>query len=190
MSKTNNKKFRNWAFILYEDSAPPNWRQLIIKSGVPTACSPWHNLDINELGENLKPHKHCIVAFKGPTTQANVKFLMTDPLNATRPEPVASIRGYYNYFTHEHETDKAVYSALDVEVFNGFDIERFDVEDKIPPSTITAELCALIIDNNVTNFTDLFQIALNLGSEYIDILSKKAYFFRCFINDLRFNKEG
>lgn len=185
MSKNSNKKFRNWSFIMYADSAPADWRQWFIKQGIPTACSPWHDSDKDGEGNLLKAHKHVVVAFSGPTTFNNVKSLLTDPLNATRPEPVASIRGYYRYFTHELETGKAIYSSDDIECFNGFNIERFGAGDKVSSAVLTSELCELIFNCEITNFFDLFHMSKSLGTEYVDVLSKKAYFFRCILNDTR-----
>lgn len=185
MSKNSNKKFRNWSFILYSESAPENWRQWLIKQGIPTACSPWHDSDKDTEGNLLKAHKHVVVAFSGPTTFNNVKSLITDPLNATRPEPVASIRGYYQYFTHELETNKAIYSSDDIECLNGFNIDRFGTGDKVSSGVLTSELCELIFNSNVDNFFELFQMAKNLGIEYVDVVSKKAYFFRCVLNDIK-----
>lgn len=184
MSKNSNKKHRNWSFILYSDSAPDDWRQVLIKQGIPTACSPWHDSDKDKEGNLLKPHKHVILAFSGPTTFNNVKSLITDPLHGTRPEPVASIRGYYQYFTHELETNKAIYSAANIECFNAFNIERFGAGDKVSSAVLVSELCELAVNSGVTNFFDLFQMAKNLGTEYVDSLSKKAYFFRCILNDI------
>lgn len=185
MSKNSNKKFRNWSFILYADSAPNDWRQILIKQGIPTACSPWHDSDNDKEGNLLKPHKHVILAFSGPTTFNNVKSLFTEPLNATRPEPVASIRGYYQYFTHELETNKAIYSADDIDCFNGFNIERFGSGDKVSSAVLVSELCELAVNSGVTNFFELFQIAKSLGTDYVDVLSKKSYFFRCILNDIK-----
>lgn len=188
MSKDINKKFRNWSFILYAESAPEGWRQWLIKQGIPTACSPWHDSDKDENGNLLKSHKHVIVAFSGPTTFSNVKSLITAPLNATRPEPVASIRGYYQYFTHELETNKAIYSANDIELFNGFNIERFGSGDKVPSAVLISELCEVIVNCEISRFIDLFQLAKGLGTEYVDVVSQKAYFFRCFLNDIKYEE--
>lgn len=185
MSKNSNKKFRNWSFILYADSAPADWRQILLKQGIPASCSPWHDSDKDEDGNLLKSHKHVVVAFNGPTTFNNVKSLLTEPLNATRPEPVASIRGYYQYFTHERETNKALYSADDIELFNGFDISRFDSNDKVPSAVLISELCEVIVNCEISRFIDLFHLAKGLGTEYVNVLSQKAYFFRCILNDMQ-----
>ena len=38
-----NVKKRNWAFVLYPESAPENWREELQKTGLQCAISPLHD---------------------------------------------------------------------------------------------------------------------------------------------------
>ena len=49
MSK--NVKKRNWAFVLYPESAPEDWKEQLRLSGLQGAISPLHDKDINPTGE-------------------------------------------------------------------------------------------------------------------------------------------
>ena len=94
-----NIKKRNWAFILYLDSAPINWRDILQETGCMFAISPYHDKDINPDNTPKKPHYHIIMCYDGPTSY-NVVKRITDSVNATIPQPLEQIRGYYRYFTH------------------------------------------------------------------------------------------
>ena len=49
---------RSWAFVMYPDSMPDNWEEIISSTGLPMAISPLHDKDINPTGEIKKPHYH------------------------------------------------------------------------------------------------------------------------------------
>lgn len=42
-----NIKKRNWAFVLYPESAPADWREQLQKTGLQCAISPLHDKDMN-----------------------------------------------------------------------------------------------------------------------------------------------
>lgn len=48
-----NIKKRNWGFILYTESAPLNWIEILKESGLPCCISPLHDKDVDSDG-NLK----------------------------------------------------------------------------------------------------------------------------------------
>ena len=53
------EKSRYFTFLLYEDSAPDNYLELLESLNIPMAISPWHDLDIKT--EKLTPegNLHC-----------------------------------------------------------------------------------------------------------------------------------
>lgn len=53
-------KGRNWAFLVYPESLPSNWEDIITETGLPMAFSPLHDKDVNPNGEEKKPHYHVI----------------------------------------------------------------------------------------------------------------------------------
>ena len=65
-----NVKKRNWAFFVWPDSAPEDWREQLQKTGLQCAVSPLHDKDVNEgTGEVKKAHWHVIrLATSGCTT--------------------------------------------------------------------------------------------------------------------------
>ncbi|MBC9721970.1 MAG: replication protein RepB, partial [Lactobacillus sp.] len=49
------EKSRYFTFLLYEDSAPDNYLELLESLNIPMAISPWHDLDIKT--EKLTPEE-------------------------------------------------------------------------------------------------------------------------------------
>jgi len=54
---------RNWTFVLYEDSAPVNWRDILDDEHIEWIESPWHDKDVNANGEPKKKHKHIALLY-------------------------------------------------------------------------------------------------------------------------------
>ena len=117
-------KKRNWAFVVYPESAPSDWIEQLQQRGVVGAISPLHDKDLNATGEPKKAHWHVIVTYEGPTAQSVVERL-TERLNAPKPIPLEQVRGYYRYLTHKDNPEKAQYDEKDIQTLNGFSIRDF-----------------------------------------------------------------
>ena len=124
MATKNNVKKRNWAFVLYPESAPSDWREQLQLTGLQCAVSPLHDKDVNPDGEPKKAHYHIIVCYSGPTSFNVVKGL-TDKLNQPIPIALEQIRGYYRYLTHKDNPEKYQYSADDVFTNNSSALHKF-----------------------------------------------------------------
>ena len=116
-------KKRNWGCVIYPESAPEDWQQILQLKGVPFAVSPLHDKDIDdEVSKKLKkPHYHVILSYGSPTTFNNVRTLLEE-LHQPIPIPLESVGGYYRYFTHKDNPDKYQYNSNDIKIFNGFDV--------------------------------------------------------------------
>ena len=95
-----NVKKRNWAFVLYPESAPKDWREQLQQTGLQCAISPLHDRDVNADNSPKKAHYHVILAYSGPTSFNVVKGL-TENLNQPIPQPLEQMRGYYRYLSHK-----------------------------------------------------------------------------------------
>lgn len=59
MNKKKDKRSSKWAFLLYKESTPDNYLEILEEMHVPFVLSPWHDKDVNiETGEVKKAHKH------------------------------------------------------------------------------------------------------------------------------------
>jgi predicted RNA-binding Zn-ribbon protein involved in translation (DUF1610 family) len=114
------KRKRNWLFVVYPESAPENWREVIQAEHVPGYISPLHDADINADGEPKKAHWHVLLTFAGLKTFEQVKSL-TNLLNAPAPIPCEDIRGAVRYLCHLDNPEKAQYRPADVVSLGGND---------------------------------------------------------------------
>lgn len=189
MAEKNVKK-RNWAFVLYPESAPADWREQLQKAGLPCAISPLHDQDVNATGEPKKAHHHIILVYGSPTTFKNVESL-TKRLNQPIPQPLEQVRGYYRYLTHEDNPEKAQYSKADIQTLNGFSISDFVEMTKSEVTKYKREIVAFIQDNYMTEYADLMD-ALLAGAgpeEWFDVASNNTLFFSAYLKSRRFRED-
>lgn len=178
-----NIKKRNWAFVLYPESAPADWREQLKRAGMKCAISPLHDRDVNPDKTPKKAHYHVILCYDGPTTYNNVKRL-TEELRQPIPQPLEQVRGYYRYLTHEDNPEKAQYSKADIEVLNGFAIQDFVEMSKSEVGKRTREIVQLIRDNDITEYSDLIDILIGAGegmAEHYEVARTNTLFFKAYL---------
>ena len=180
-----NMKKRNWAFVLYPESAPENWKELLQQTGLGIAISPLHNKDINPTGETKKAHYHIILTYDGPTTYNNVRSL-TELLGQPIPQPLEQVRGYYRYLTHKDNPEKAQYDEKDIITYNGFNIQDFVELTSSEVMAIKKQLQSFIRDNHITEYSLLMDLLLdNEMSSMYDVASNHTYFLDKYITSYR-----
>lgn len=113
---------RTWATIVYPDSAPSNWLDILSDFKVPCAISPLHCDDINPNGEKKKPHYHVVFSFDSVKSQQQVKDIITS-FGGVGTEKVNSLRGYCRYLCHLDNPEKAQYSTKEVRTLFGLDYQ-------------------------------------------------------------------
>lgn len=180
-----NVKKRNWAFVLYPESAPDNWKELLQQTGLGIAISPLHNKDINPDNTIKKPHYHIILIYDGPTTYNNVRSL-TESLNQPIPQPLEQVRGYYRYLTHKDNPEKYQYDEIDILTYNGFNIKDYVELTSSEVLAIKKQLQQFIRDNKITDYCLLMDILLdNEMSNMYEVASNHTYFFDKYITSYR-----
>ena len=110
MPQTKNVKSRNWTFLVYPESAPEDWEDIL--AGL-TYCYKLHDCDVVKVLRAQKAHDHVVLTFEGPTTYNTVKDL-TDRLNSPAPQPVKSLRGMIRYLIHADNKNKYQYKREDI----------------------------------------------------------------------------
>ena len=116
------KRSNKWAFLIYKESAPDNYIEVLEGLHVPFVLSPWHDKDIHSnTGEIKKAHKHGALYFESLKSYSQVSELITEKLNGpTHVEAVMSPKGMYDYFTHAENPDKTPYNIEDIESGNKY----------------------------------------------------------------------
>lgn len=188
MSTKKSTKKRNWAFVLYPESAPADWLERLKLSGLMGAVSPLHDKDINADGEPKKAHYHIILVYAGPTS-FNVVNALCESLNQPIPQPLESVRGYYRYLTHKDNPEKYQYSDTDIVTFGGFDYRDYVEMTKSEVLKCIRSVQALIRDNDISEYSDLLDLLddNDMVDEY-DVASSHTMLFGKYI-DSRRNKK-
>lgn len=183
-------KKRNWAFVVYPESAPSDWIEQLQQRGVVGAISPLHDKDLNATGEPKKAHWHVIVTYEGPTAQSVVERL-TELLNAPKPIPLEQVRGYYRYLTHKDNPEKAQYDEKDIQTLNGFDIRDFVEMTKSEVNAKIRIIQKMIRELDFLEYADLLDYLQDndeLADEY-DVAINHTILLNTYIKSRRYKRE-
>ncbi|UGQ07096.1 replication protein [Streptococcus anginosus] len=181
------KRSNKWAFLLYKESAPENYLDILEEMQVPYILSPWHDQDVDKkTGELLKAHKHGALFFDSLKSYTQVSELLTENLNTPKKvQIVLSPKGMLDYFTHAQNPDKTPYNAEDIESGAGFDLDQFLVEQQ--SGRFINEVIDLINDYNFTEFQDLVIYARHNDPRLLTLIMNRTYFFTKFIESKRYH---
>lgn len=186
-SNLKNIKGRCWAFVLYPESMPDNWVEIIRNTGLPMALSPLHNMDLDPTGEEKKPHYHVICYYENPTTANNVYENVCKALNGTVPIKLESMRGMYRYHIHLDNPEKYQYDDRDREFFNGFDISQVSSLTATEEYKLLREVLHFIRDNEIFEYYDLLnELSDNDMFDLFEVACKKANvvsYYQCSIRN-------
>lgn len=166
-----------WCFVLYPESAPRNWKEILNRSGLPWAVSPLHQFDLNADGGKKKEHYHVIIIWGNATTYNAVKKFTHGTLNATVPQVLHSPLGYYRYFTHQDNPEKYQYSADDIESGNGFDIADYAKMTKQQKLDLHMKLSQVILDNQIGSYAEAVMLAMSMGFDEYEMVTSHTIHF-------------
>ena len=187
--KYNGTKKRNWTFVLYPESAPEDWRDILQRTGLAIAVSPLHDKDIDPTGEVKKAHYHIILCYNNTVTGRMVKELV-DSLHQPMPLPIDSVRGLYRYFTHKDNPEKYQYDEREITTINGFDILDFADLSSADKTKIKLELIKFIVEKNICEYSDFIIEVMKLEKDdYFLIASTQTIFFNAFIKSKKYKSE-
>lgn len=128
-AKTEKKqvaKTRGYACVIYTDSAPNNWREILVDTHIPALISPYHDRDLNADGTPKKPHYHVMIIFDGPRTHEQAEKILTQ-IGAANGEvkSLNSITGYARYLCHLDNPDKVQYDQSEVIALAGAEYDAY-----------------------------------------------------------------
>lgn len=118
--KKSTSRYRNFATVVYPDSAPPNWMDILGDQLVPSFLSPFHAADQNPDGTSKKSHYHVMFMYDGMKSIDQVKSVFT-LFGGVGCEVIGSIRGYARYLCHLDNPEKKQYPVDQVRSFAGAD---------------------------------------------------------------------
>ncbi|MGJ0975994.1 replication protein [Enterococcus faecalis] len=184
--KQPTPRYRNWVFIIYPDSAPENWRDIVTNIGVPWAHSPLHDKDVEEYGGAKKPHYHCVIKYPSLKTYRQLLSL-TGKLSAPNPQYCESLIGKVRYFLHLDSPHKYQYSKDEIQAFNGFDIELYLKPSKTEKDALLKEARQFISENNITELAELVDYTDLESPSWTRIINSSTYVINSYITSRRNN---
>lgn len=156
--KSTDNRARTWTFVLYEDSAPENWHELLDEEHIEWIESPWHDKDVNADGTPKKKHKHILLIFKGKKSYEQIK-VITDKLKQPIPQRCHDAKGLVRYFTHQDNPEKAQYNVSDIVGHGGADVSDFLRPSNTERYTLIRDMMMYIRSKGVVEFQDLMDYA-------------------------------
>lgn len=183
--KNKEVKKRNWAFLVYPESAPADWFDILSSKGVQGCVSPLHDRDTNPDGTPKKAHYHVLVVYDGPKSFNSINDYVS-ALNQPIPIPVESVRGQYRYFTHEDNPEKFQYNKSDIRILNGFSIRDFVELTKSEVNSILKEMQSMIRERDILEYSDLMDILFDEDLvDFYDVACSHTYFLEKYITSRR-----
>jgi len=117
---SKSARTRNYATVVYPDSAPDNWQEILAGHFIPAFISPLHESDLNPTGEPKKAHWHVLIMFDSVKTAEQAQDVFKT-IGGVGCEVVKSIRGYARYLCHLDNPEKAQYEPSLVRCICGSD---------------------------------------------------------------------
>ena len=186
-----DKRSNKWAFLLYKESVPDNYLDILEEMHIPFVLSPWHDKDVNkETGEFKKAHKHGVLFFDSLKSYSQVSDVLTSKLNTpAHVEIVMSPKGMYDYFIHAENPEKTRYNIEDIELGCGFELDKFLIENN--SDKFLSTVIDIIEEHNFTEFNSLVRYARKEDIVLLNLIVNKTYFFAKYLDSRRHsnNKE-
>ena len=181
------QRSNKWAFLIYQESAPDDYIDVLEEIHVPYVLSPWHDKDINKkTGEFKKAHKHGAFYFDSLKSYSQVSELIKDKLNGpAHVEPVMSPKGMFDYFTHAENPEKTLYNIEDIESGWGVNLDQFLVQQN--SEDFMTEVIDIIEQNDLTEFEELVWYARDNNTALLGLIIERTYFFARYLDSRRHN---
>lgn len=167
-TKKKDTRSRLWATIVYPESAPENWQQILRDSLNPCFISPLHDRDVTADGAPKKPHYHVLWEFKSNKSQEQIKAL-SDAIGGVGQERLDNKSGSERYICHLDHPDKAQYSPEDVISLGGLDY-IFAIGAVSNKYAVIREIIGFINDNDVFYYNDLLDYAAQYKDSWFRVL--------------------
>ncbi len=162
--KDENERLRKRAYatVVYPESAPDGWIDILQEAHVAAFVSPLHDRDISGDGEAKKPHYHVMVMFSSPKRYDTQVKPLFDKIGGVGYIAVSSTRSMARYLIHQDDPDKAQYSRYDVQAFGGAD---YLVVSHQPSDDIKyqRELLMFIEAENMYYYHELLHVLMHDG---------------------------
>lgn len=154
--KLGRTRTRNFTTVVYPESAPEDWMELLTQQFVAALVSPLHDRDLNPTGEPKKPHYHVMFSFANSKTIEQGKEV-AEAIGGVGCEIVKNPRSLARYLCHMDNPEKAQYSLDDVRQFGGADFYDL-IKCAVDHYTAIAQIMDFCDDNGIYSFRELLKV--------------------------------
>lgn len=185
---------RNYTAILYPDSLPKNFKQLIIGTRVRVFFSPVHKPEADE----KKEHIHVLPVFGNPQTPQQAFDFFADLFGKSetgsingvaRPEKVTDMCSMLRYFAHMDNPEKIQYSVDEIECYNGADLNKYLEYTESERLKMMMEVHALIRSKDIREYSQLVDFLERDPRLLALVCTRNTVHFRAYITSYRNNKK-
>lgn len=162
------KRTRNFATVVYPESAPSDWMDILSEQHIPALISPLHDQDRTKEGELKKEHYHVVLLFDSVKTVEQATNVFSK-INGVGCEIIQSVRGYTRYLCHLDDPDKVQYNVEDVKALHGADFYSIigQASDKYKAIGEMIDYCR---EYNVYSYSELLEYARSARFDWFRIL--------------------
>ena len=185
-SSRGSGRVRNFATVVYPESAQANWLDVLSELKVPAFVSPLHDCDCNPDGEKKKAHYHVIFAFDSVKTEEQAR-ACAEAINGVGLEVVKSMRSHCRYLCHLDNPEKAQYSPDDVKAFGGLDYLSA-ISSGADRREMIREMMVFISTNQVYSFAQFCLYCADNNPEWFySITENSTYVIGEFIRSINYD---
>lgn len=192
MAKRPDTRFRNACFLVYPDSAPANWVEILREQRVPFIVSPLHDKD-KDLGERdgdlcelpKKPHYHVAILCDGNKPQSYFDDLAKS-VNGTYSWKIQNLRSMLRYFCHLDNPEKYQYSVNEMRSFCGASVKD---AMQMEGTELTQECKRIQTFVKQMHFTNFHEFTDYLNENHLDdwyhiVTSQRTAYFSAYCRDI------
>jgi len=175
---------RVWATVIYPDSAPENFRDIIREEFIEGCLSPLHDKDITAQGEIKKAHYHFLMKFSSVKSQDQIQKI-TEKIKSVGEFHVKNERGYARYLFHMDDPDKVQYPMKDCICFCGYDIHT---ACQLPSdkANVIREMIAYIKKENIKYYHEFAEYcSLENEQWFLALAESSTYVIREYMYSIR-----
>lgn len=166
------QRTRNFATVVYPESAPPDWKAILERHCIPAFISPLHNKDLDSEGNIKKEHYHIVIFFEGCKTKEQAKEIF-DTIGGVGVEIVKNARAYSRYLCHLDNKDKVKYNPDDVIALSGADYNTM-ISLSSDKYTAIGEMIEFCMANNMISYATLLLYAKKNRFDWFKVLCDSA----------------
>lgn len=144
---------RTWVIIVYPDSAPKNWRELLDKTHIAWVESPLHDKDKYADGSVKKAHWHIVLMFGSKKSYSQVVEIAEMLNGAHEPQKVQNLKGQIRYLIHMDAPEKYQYNREDIVCHGGADIDAYFEASSGARERVLWDIMEFIQDEQITSYS-------------------------------------